>query len=188
MSDIVKKISQLNKEKAIQGKSLAEELFPEAAKKEPTPPEESGITNLGTLGNPNIKMAPDGTISGFQEISLGRPAAPTAPPAGGEWDSLFGGMREFTLDALGSPAEAAPVVSANAKTLDGEIHELDLDNLGAPTGTSFGAMSAPPQDPLEEERKRFIQLIAAMLNEGRYEAAVNAILQMRKIVGRPGSK
>lgn len=185
MADILKKISQLNKEKDPQDKSLVEELFPEEAKKKGPSPEGSGITNLGTIGNPKLKMAPDGSLSGFQEITLGPGAAPTAPPAGRESDNMYGGMREFSLDALGSPAEAAPKVPAQAGPLNGEIHELTLDAPGTPAETSFANVAAPPQNPLEEERKRFILLIGAMLKEGRYEAAVNAVLEMRKVIGRP---
>ena len=188
MADILKKISQLNKEKKPEDKSLIEELFPQVLK-EP-PPEETGISNLGTLGNPNLKMARDGSISGFQEVSFGTPAASPSPPVANERDNMFGGMKEFTLDSLGAPPKEAGVevpTPALPKAQDGEIHELSLDALKQPTPEdSFGALVAPPPDPKAEERKRFILLIAAMLKEGRYEAAINAVREMRQQLGKPG--
>ncbi len=186
MADILKKITQLNKEKKPEDRSLIEELFPQVLK-EP-PPEETGISNLGTLGNPNLRMARDGSISGFQEISMGPSPAPAPAPTGTERDNMYGGMREFSLDALGAPpAEGAAEAPAPARpqAQDGEIHELSLDALKPPPETSFGAV-APPPDPRAEERQRFILLIAAMLKEGRYEAAINAVREMRQQLGKPG--
>jgi len=188
MADILKKITQLNKEKKPEDKSLIEELFPQVLK-EP-PPEETGISNLGTLGNSNLKMARDGSISGFQEVSFGGPAAPSSPPAANERDNMFAGMKEFTLDSLGEPpTEAgveAPASPALPKAQDGEIHELSLEALKPTSEDSFGALAAPPPDPRAEERQRFILLIAAMLKDGRYEAAINAVREMRQQIGKPG--
>lgn len=187
MADILKKISQLNKEKKPEDKSLIEELFPQVLK-EP-PPEETGISNLGTLGNPNLKMARDGSISGFQEVSFGGPAAPPSPPVADNRDNMFGGMKEFTLDSLGAPPKEAGVEApapALPKAQDDEIHELSLDALKPTSEDSFGALAAPPQDPKAEERQRFILLIAAMLKDGRYEAAINAVREMRQQIGKPG--
>jgi len=188
MADILKKITQLNKEKKPEDKSLIEELFPQVLK-EP-PPEETGISNLGTLGNPNLKMARDGSISGFQEVSFGGPAAPPSPPAANERDNMFGGMKEFTLDSLGAPpiegGVEAPASPALPKAQDGEIHELSLEALKPTAEDSFGTLAAPPPDPRAEERQRFILLIAAMLKDGRYEAAINAVREMRQQIGKPG--
>jgi len=189
MADILKKISELNKEKKPEDKSLLEELFPEAQKKKDSPPEAAGITNLGTLGNPNLKMARDGSISGFQEISFCGPAAPPSPPVANERDNMFGGMKEFTLDSLGAPPTKAGIEApapALPKVQDGEIHELSLEALKPTPEDSFGALAAPPPDPRAEERQRFILLIAAMLKEGRYEAAINAVREMRQQIGKPG--
>jgi hypothetical protein len=172
MADIVKKIAQLHKERE-SGDDGPAEGHPSKA---------SGIMNLGTIGNPHLKMAPDGSLSGFQEISL------DSSPASGDkkLETMFGGMREFTLDALESMAEASPGAPASGRALDGEIHELDLDALAART-----VPSGPPpssQGTLEADRRHFIRLIGEMLFEGRYEAAVNAILEMRKVIGGEGGR
>ena len=169
MADSVKKIIPFNREKESGDKSPAEEPLPEA----------SGIINLGTIGNPHLKMAPDGSLSGFQEVSLD----PSAAPGDKKWETMFEGMREFTLEALESMAETSSGAPASAKVLDGEIHELDLDALGTRTEPSPGPIPSS-QGTVEEDRKHFIRLIAEMLFDGRYEAAVNAILEMRKVIGR----
>jgi len=184
MADILKKITQLNKEKKPGDKSLLEELFPQVVKKE-SAPEEQGIVNLGTLGAPNLKMAPDGSISGFQEITIGSPTPPAAPPA--EQGNPMGGMREFKLDDFSrAPSEAAPQAPA-PEVPAGGLHELNLETIGTPAEISFGSIAQPP-DPKAEERQRYIQLISALLQEGRYELAINTILEMRKAVGKPGGK
>lgn len=168
MADIVKKIVHLNKETESDDKNPVKEPLPGT----------SGTTDFGTIGNPHLRMAPDGSLSGFQEVSLD--SGPVHRDK--KLETLFGGMREFTLDDLGSMAVAPAGAPANAKALPGEIHELDLDALADRTVPSGSLPHS--QAALEDDRKHFIRLIAEMLFEGRYEAAVNAILEMRKVIGR----
>lgn len=187
MADIIKRISKLNKEKKPEDKSLLEELLPEALRNPPPEEEPSGIANLGSIGSPNLRMKRDGTLSGFQEISIeSKLAQPPSPPMGLE-EGVYAGMKEFRLEQLGPPPTDAAGGEAPTDELQAEgLREFTLEELGKPAPeVSFGALSPVGEDPKAEERQRYIQLVAAFLKEGHYEAAINMIREMRQQLGKP---